>query len=485
MSFRNLITPKNATLGAVSYEDPDGDFLSGPKNLSGSVLGDGSDVSLNWDPPDSEITVFSYELFVDGSFHKSVQGTNTIYEGMEFEIQYDFQVRAVGPTGVKSPFSNQVSFTGGGLPTLDPIVFSGEFKAASIHWQDISDNQHYTIEGYNVYGNLGGSLGAGDKLNSALLPLDTLGYTFFFAGLDTSFNIGVSFEYDGGQESDIFSKDGTSLADTSSFEYIANQRFLGTNNLVGAENANLSDEGGILVKAGTSVKINVSISLPAKQYYREWSSPDEYDILWDVLGLDVTPCVVNWKSGCSDDDGIFAIEENSKLSGLVTLEGSDTIKFYISRGNWAPDNGGWFPLGFLFNGPQCPDRSSNLSIIARFSVGVNEILEENLVNDEGGYFLTKKPANRDERLTVTISENVPRFSWYVYWGVFKYELYIRSKGSSNWGNPVATQSEGTITGFHEEEGLSADTYEAKVRFIEHDGSTYYSTESNVIEFTIS
>lgn len=483
MSFRNQIVGKPLTVSLVSYENPKGDFLSAPKNLRGSVVGQGEDVALKWDPPETEIPIFGYDVFVDGTFHAIAQSESYLFEGMEFDVQYDFKVRAIGPVGIKSGFSNSVSFTGGGLPKLDPYFYENEFQAGSIQWQDIRDNQYYTVEGYNVYGNLGGAFDSGDQLNSSLLGLNILSFTYFAGSLDTQLHIGVSFEYDGGTESDIFDVTGRTLGDTTVTTFVASQGGLGSNELVTGPNGSI-DNLGVRVKEGIEVLFYSYFDIFKKEYWREWSSSDDYDFYWDLYGLNTKPAVRRWYDGCTADDGMQEIKSYGDLTKEGLFEGAHSVGFYVSRGNWAPDNGGWFPLNFTFTGPVCDGQSAELSIATKFSIRTENILEKS-IGKSGNFTLTEKPPDRQERLDVDISNNNPTFNWYIYGGVSVYELYIREKGTSSWGSPVETQTLAGRTGQYTEDTLTADTYEAKVRYIQPDDTTYYVTESNIVEFTIS
>lgn len=482
MSFRHNIADTVTELNLISYESPLGDFLGPPENLTGDVVNKGEDVILTWDPPESEVTVFGYELFLEGSLHAEVSETSYTFEGMVNGTQYDFNVRAIGPRDIKSPFSNTATFTGGGLPAMSPYVFGNEFKAGTIVWRDVQDNQYYTIEGYNVYATTGSSIDPNnDKINPALLSLDVNSYTYFNLGEDTSFKMGVSFEYDGGQESAIFTDTGTTRSEGGRLMFNAFQKWRGIYPLVAGSDPLI--KSGVKVEVDTEITMNLSTISP--RYWKQWTSPENFDYLWTLRGrpYDRNADVVKaFTDGCTGDDG-FYLTRVFKLKPLtITIENStDVVSTYISRGFWSDRD--WNSMNFLWSGPTCPGQTINTSMSVKFSIPTDKIISTHSFNDDN--FSFSVPIDEgDRRLTSSSNTGSLVLRWYQYRGVLKYELYIRSKGSSSWGTPVYSHRDSNGHPRYEP-NLTSDIYEAKVRYITEEGSTYYSTESNIEEFEVA
>lgn len=489
MSFRHKIKGNiNTLLGSIREQDREV-FLGGPENLEGVVVDKGENVNLSWEPPLGDAEVYGYELFVDGSYHATItNGLTYKYEGLTFQVFSNFKVRAIGLFNFKSSFSNIISFQGGGLPVLRPIVYENEFKAGSASWQDISNNQYYNIEGYNVYGNIGGTLVSGDKLNTSLLSLEILSYTYFLAAFDQDFNIGVSFQYDGGLESDIFKAVGSTLSNTNLVTYIFSAFGEGSRNFVGGPEAGLKlrngEKFGVRVKDNTEVSVQVMFNPYDKIYSRQWATRDKEDWIWLLRGLHDRASVINWRSGCAINEGFREVVENSNMSGSAILSGIKAIGFSCFRGIWYKETQTYSSFdGFVFIGPPCPGIGRDTTFSAKFTLNNINVLEENL-ESETGLRIIRKPSGREERLTVSIANNKPVFNWYTYGGVFKYELYIKTSTGTYSSTPDHTESSGGAVGRHIVEGLLPNNYNAKVIYKLKDSSTYV-TESNEVSFTVS
>ncbi|MGL1886739.1 MAG: DUF5010 C-terminal domain-containing protein [Reichenbachiella sp.] len=120
--------------------------------LSGFALGlTGIDVS--WNPAVDNVGVVGYDLYVDGSFNKSITGTNTSLSNLTYNTTYSLSVQAKDAVGNKGLMSAQVSVTTDDdlvAPTIPTgIVASPSVTSFDLNWNASTDN--IGVVAYDIY----------------------------------------------------------------------------------------------------------------------------------------------------------------------------------------------------------------------------------------------------------------------------------------------------------------------------------------------
>lgn len=485
MNFRHKIVGRRAQLDTVSYEKVVGEFTS-PPVLSGYIIGTGDDARLDWTAAEATFQIYGYELFIDGSYHTTVNSQTYIHEGLNFGQIYDYKVRAVGPLGIVGTFSNTVSLTGSGLPSLDLSAY-GEFLGSSVKWNDVSENSYYTIEGYNVYFYNGATTDPSlmTKVNSSLLGLNVDRYGRLGLSEGSTVTWGVSYEYDGGQESTIQTIQVQITSIPKEFNFILGEDWLfGYNTrLVSAATR----------KAAINVVDGANITL-----VQIGGGPNYWEYKNSVIGLSFGDYeLISWSL---DNNGrppwIFRAYENCNPIilnqwGYLGFAG----KLYASRG----------PLVGKFNGFSgitvgCPDIDArNTKTFWKLQVrgGSNDIVSNNIeefMNATGWgsqpWFRGWEVGSGGNRLTASIPDattGTVQFTIRRYVGLPFWNLYIKADSDPSYGSPNNGASVIKDWGGHYRtiSGLSAGTYNAKVIYCFVDGSEYTGVESNEVTFTVT
>lgn len=472
--FRNEIIENLVTLRTISYEKPKGEFLGAP-TLEGSTSEEGDDALLEWERPDGDITVYGYELFVDGVFYENVgQVTSYLYENMDFSVQYDFKVRAIGPVGIKSPFSNTITLEGGGAPVLFPAVWD-EYKGTSIEWQDISDNTHYTIEGYNVYveaGDYADDSSFGTPINDSPLGLSFIKYSDLGLLEDTTYSVGVSYLYDGGTESEIFFQ--TIQTRKAGFKYDITSWNDPPVSIVSGEDGNAA----IVVENGTEVGLRCYTPASYFQHLKSWVSiyfNGTWETYFELEGNGKKPLTFIVSEGC--DPGNFTRE----LFGDRNFKGNIQAEMVLS--------GGWSRSFYWTVSGGCSAPTRTKQTWEMFVENSSEtVLEDNIddyMNNDRLNFEMYKIQEQNQRLTaITQGDGNVNFRIKRHIGLPFHDLYIKSDSDSSYGTPYTSSPiENWLAGGYSVTDLSAGTYNAKVEYLLMDETTVLD-ETNEVTFTL-
>lgn len=481
MSFNHEIVPKDATLEGVSYATPNGASINAP-TLSADLVNKGEDAHLTWTEPTSNVTIYSYKIYIDGVEVAEVRDLEYTQTSLTYNQQYNYQVRAIGPLGILGPMSNQVTLTGGGLPS--PILNTlGEYKGGSITWDDLSSNSFYTIEGYNVYYATGHNEGSASwtKLNSTLLSTTVYSYALFGLADSFDFMLAVTFEYDGGQESPKYIGKATTIS--------ANPYYMVE--IDGAAHFIASNEfqlgyyyGGDFIYKGLQVAENLSQEIIVSEAGR---SSLIQRVIWtkEWLGVyfnDLTDVVFHLNSPNHLQEAKFTMAEGCASDAWNYVEGNITsIRVHDLAWDEHVRAGWWHYPRHTIYGPTC-DGETNL--VFRIDIAPEDIVKEwNLGNSYGFKFQKKLPS--DDRLKITIDPNDPSIAIFEikhYKGLPYQNIYIKPSGGS-YSKHNASPLQIPIT-YYEVNDLTAGDYTGQVEYLFDDQSAY-STKSNEVNFTIS
>lgn len=473
MSFNHEIVLTQAELRGVSYENPKGTFPEAPV-LSGQLVNSGDDADLSWTVPNTTLTIFGYEIVVDGNAELVVTDLSYLYEDLTFDQQYDFQVRAIGPLGVKSPLSNTVTLTGAGFPYLAPSLI-GEYKGASVSWSDVSNNSYYTIEGYNVYfaiGHISDPLSFGSAINSSVLSTSFTRYAKLGIPEDTDITFGVSIIYDGGQESSIYMVPGR-VSPIPDYWIVHSE-----NNPPVSIISSRAGGGALVVKEGAQVNI-FEISDTSYLYRKKWVSiyfNGTWETYFRLSGNFKTPRTYINSEGCANEDFVLKDGGNQDFQGNMPANHS-------LRGGWNKS------FGWTVSGPTCGHRVGTTWKLT--IANLDDILEDNVQRFNGNSridFEMYKFQSPTQRLTADVpaaSPSIVRFSLERYKGLPYVNLYIKSQGgaySTPYNGAPITDWPGN---FYEVTDLAAGDYTAKIVYVFQDSSEYTDVETNEVNFTIS
>jgi len=154
-----------------------------------------SSLSVLWNPSSDNVNVAGYNIYVDGSFHKSGSSTTYTISGLEEGTTYSVSISAFdgsdNESGRSPPVVGQTeSFPDTSPPSIPKGLYATEITNISIQliWNPSSDN--IGIEGYGIY------------LND--IRIDETNHTSYtFTGLDqaTSYALSVSAYDEAGNES--------------------------------------------------------------------------------------------------------------------------------------------------------------------------------------------------------------------------------------------------------------------------------------------
>lgn len=461
MSQKHQIAQHYSLLGYSSSPE-DRTAPGAPENLRGKNRLTEVGVQLLWDEPTSGGKVFYYEIFVNDSKWANSSTTEADYPNAE--VGDIFKVRAVGVLGLKSAFSNTWTYEGG--ESLTPSV-AGYATSLHMRWNDISDSDQVNFEGYNVYIN-------GVKENSALLSAKVLAYPFFNLTAGSTHTVAVSFEHDGGQESDLFEVEGTVGSQGASFQInisssIRSYPIIGT---TGTVHSWADESGGVIVKEGARMKVTPIFSPGIQNDHPEWSTVETYTRVY-TLGAGGGKAEMEFNAGCENDSNIL-LYDNLEPINVTTDEVHQIYGGIINSWN------------FMFRGGQCPDAPDYHTSIS-FAASVSE---EDFVKigdySTGGYNTFRLPEEDEGRLEAeTNSDNsAVTFRWTAYFSLPHLKLYIKEEGDASY--PSSPHHSGFLinnNNLYVIDNLADGTYNAKVEYYLGDQSTLMVT-SNEVTFTI-
>jgi len=462
--FRHQIA-HNASL--VDFSDYPSEIIPPvvPQNLVVESDTINREAFVTWEPPTTGGKVFYYELFLNGSHLANVSDRKYVYSNASGGDT--FKVRAVGVLGLLSGFSNTDSYEGtiGLIPTA-----TGLSNPPSLHiqWNDISNTDQVNVEGYHVYK-------GGTKQNSSLLPLEVLEYPLFNLSTEVEYNIGVSFEYDGGQESAVFDLDVT--APSGDIAFIAIQTsfhhplVLASTSIIPGS---LSDDSlGLHVEDGTRVTFSPSFDPGDQHDEAEWSSPASFRYTYNARPLGEE--VMEFLEGCGKGLSLLPGEGNMERSKIFNL-GPDGYARSVSLSLLKS-------YTFRFSGPQCNDPKS-LYLSASLQLNEGDIIGRATGQSRGRTFI-EAPSEEDGLLNADDSgSNAVVFTWTTFPGTPIYNLYIKSAGASSYPTDPYNSEYLTIKNqLLTVDSLAGGNYDARMDFMLQDGTVM--RQSDEISFTIS
>jgi len=473
MNFQHEIVQDLATLEGVFYEQPSGEFLEAPV-LSGSLTSGGGYADLSWTKPESTIPIIGYHLIVDGVEIEDLISAQTTKYSVDYQVKYDFQVRAIGPTGVRSNVSNTVTITGGGLP--DPRVFTySEYKGASIVWPNLANYDiDSTIEGYNVYISTNTVSPSWTKLNSSTLGTDIRGFTSFVPQVGEETLLAMTYLYDGGQESEKYYKKVKPWADNSKyiFEVIIGKTMVAVNDIfLNYYHGGDWIQKGLLLKDGATVRVfqdgTFGSVAEAKVWIKKWLGiyfNGTTDVVWwnDVIN---NPSIGKHELRFEmDEANNCSTYKKSKVWTLISNNWGTYSDVDLKKDRKDRIAGGWYHhRTHTIYGPSC---ESNRKMTYMAVVNNEDVLEEyNLYNDKIYPFYKKQPGARLE--FDEISSGIHYFNIESYRGAPWLNVYVKqnggSYGSPENANPIKPSTRERISiNFS---GYSTGAYKVKVEYL--------------------
>lgn len=463
--FRHQIAQHTALINSKSFPE-DLSAPGTPQNFSCITEITTQGVTLQWDPPSSGGIVFYYEIYRNDSFYANE--SDTVHQFSNPVNNDVFKVRAVGVRGLTSPFSNTCTYTGEGTLNVQGI---GIPDRTSVHvlWQDISNSNQISFEGYNVY--------LDDvKQNSSLLPATVQGYGFFDKTVNQSYKLGVSFVHDGGQESGKFEVNVTAPGQGVRYGVMTRSRYI-TAPIVHygsyAPRLRSGKRFGLAVKDGTQVSIFPEFSYPSQHRQREWSVPGSWAFTFRLNPFE-DESKIFYGDGCNRGLSLVYNRIKQKVGITIGSKQTDDARFVmliIKRSI----------RGFTFSGPACsgPD---NLYLSATISLNEEDINDVGLYSSDQAHFI-QLPTEHNSLIEF---DNGNADDAVLIWSTFPstpfYDVYIRTSGGSFPGTPnyedlVAADNFLVI------DNLVPGNYEAKVDFKYGDGSI--AETSNILAFDIA
>lgn len=485
MSFPHEIVLERATLEGVSYETPNGEILTAP-TLSGTLSADGEDANLTWTKPDTEVPIMSYEVIVDGSVHTNVLEREYQYQDLTYNQLYDFQVRAIGPMGLKGPISNTVTLEGGGQPDLTTHAV-GEYKGGSIAWNNlVGESPDYTIEGYNVYYAAGHDEGAASwaKLNNSQLATSFTSFAYIGLADDFDFMLGVTYLYNSGQESKKYINKITTMPPNPYYVASLWRGVLVANDKHDLKMRNPDIYKGIQVSDTAEVRVTE---------FSPGSAIDRYIWVQDWLGIYFNdPVKVAWwlESHNQYQELEYEMNENGDCDNGIQPDSWKYVRgnlTYIEEKGFADEGyikAGWYhdPEKTMY-GPRCASNTKSYFLI---QVSQGDIVDEFNLNDKGYQLIKKDPTK--PRLQVTTDPSFPdirEFEIKTHKGFPHHNLYIKDKGGS-----YGTRYGGDIVEFDalgklsiDVSGMTVGDKVAKIEYLYMDESSS-GEETNEVEFTV-
>lgn len=465
--FRHKIAVHNNTIESRGYPkdvNPPGP----PENLVGTKNHVSGDVLLTWEPPSSDGPVFYYEMFVNGSFYANVSDLELNYSNPV--NQDEFKVRSVGVLGLKSGFSNVWIYEEG--LTLNPWA-TGINSSAHIMWTDISGSvENLTIEGYNVY--LGGV-----KQNSSLLTTDFIGYPFFDLDIDTEYELGVSFEYNGGQESAVFPANVTPPGSLKAYQIDIYSSWVAWPLISNRSLYIHRGSGyffGILVEEQGVANIIPSFK-PNKQIdKRQWSTIEEYIKTYslEVVGGPYQRSRLHMNRRC----GEWAQKTLLNTFKQVTLDLTKHTDVFAEID---------VSYQYVFVGPPCEfiTNYSNITFIITLpEASVIKVGRDS--NKVDGYSVIELPQDDSILRTLDNQDNMSTvLNWTVYPSIPYHNIYIKLDTDTNYPtDPYNDELLDLEQNKFVIDDLAEGVYNAKLEYVMYDKATVIQT-TNEVTFSIT
>ncbi|SDW97227.1 Por secretion system C-terminal sorting domain-containing protein [Lutibacter oricola] len=164
---------------------PDTEIPSTPTNLVASNITN-TTVDLNWTASTDNISVSSYDIFIDGALYTTSTTNSKVVTGLTQNTNYDATVYAKDPSGNLSLVSNTENFTTTNVIDITPpsaitdLVSSNVTStSANLSWTPATDNVAVTL--YEIYkdGSLIGTSPTNSYAVSNLTPETSYDFTVY------------------------------------------------------------------------------------------------------------------------------------------------------------------------------------------------------------------------------------------------------------------------------------------------------------------